>query len=95
MFLDSGICLKIFIENQEIFKNQKKFIIDRVLLALDINPSNDASVINWDKFLEFKKLLITKDATLQKSVEFMIKVKFLLLMLIYVFSFSKSRRKRK
>ena len=56
------------------FSKVKKVISDRILLALGVNPYQSYEKLNWQKFLRFKKILITRDAALVDIIQFIIKV---------------------
>ena len=71
---EPGISLKSFVESQRVLRNQKKFIVDRILLSLGTNPSNELSRITWDKFFLFKQILVSKEAPLVELINFMIHV---------------------
>lgn len=71
---EPGISLKYFVESQRVLNNQKKLIVDRILLSLGANPSNDLSMITWDKFFLFKQILVSKEAPLPDLINFMIQV---------------------
>ena len=73
--IDDGILLSVFLENYDIFKNQKKLVIKRLLLALGINIYNkEYEIITWEQFFKLKKILITKDLSNNELVSFVIKV---------------------
>ena len=73
--LDDGILLSIFLENYDIFKNQRKLIVERLLLALEINIYNkEYEIITWEQFFRFKKILVIKDTSNYELVCFVIKV---------------------
>jgi len=60
--LDNGILVSVLKEHFELFKNVKKVITNRILLALNINPQLLYEKLNWKKFLQFKSILINVDA---------------------------------
>ena len=66
---------KLFVESQDIFRNQKKFVTDRVLLALGVNPYSEYSLIGWNEFLRFKRVLVAKSAPVPEMVNFVIQVR--------------------
>lgn len=66
----------MFVESQKVLNNQKKFIVDRILLSLGLNPSNELSMVNWEKFYAFKQILVSKDAPIYDLINFMIQVFF-------------------
>jgi len=68
-----GISLKLFVESQRVLSHQKKFIVDRILLSLGLNPSNELSMVTWEKFCAFKQILVSKDAPVNDIINFMIK----------------------
>ena len=74
-FVDEGIIAKIFVDTQEIFKNNRVRIIERILLAFDINPQNPYFLVEWNNFRRFKDILVFKDASAEDMIEFVIKVK--------------------
>lgn len=51
-----------------------KFIITRILSALDINWADETEIIDWKKFNLFKSILYTIDASNDVMVGFMIRV---------------------
>ena len=65
------------------FSKVKKVISDRILLALGVNPYQSYEKLNWQKFLRFKKILITRDAALVDIIQFIIKVTNFLTILIF------------
>ena len=74
--------VKVFVEACDLFKKIKPFIVNRILLALGINPQNQLEMITWNHFLSFKKLLVYREAQNCDIVDFVIKVayqKFLIL----------------
>ena len=72
------------------FSKVKKVISDRILLALGVNPSQSYEKLNWQKFLRFKKILITRDAALVDIIQFIIKVRNFSIALLTLQSFSLS-----
>ena len=74
MFVGEGIVAKIFVESDEFFQTQEKFIVDRVLLLLGINPNNELDLVNWKQFSTFKHVLVNRDAPNNEIVDFIVKV---------------------
>ena len=72
--LEKGIFVSVLKENYEMFSKVKKVISDRILLALGVNPYMNYEKLNWQKFLRFKKILISRDAALVDIIQFIIKV---------------------
>ena len=65
---------KIFTESCDFFQTQQKFVVDRVLLVLGINPNNELEIVNWKQFSLFKRVLVNRDAPNNEIVEFIAKV---------------------
>ena len=74
--LEKGIFVSVLKDHFDMFSKVKKVISDRILLALGINPYQSYEKLNWQKFLRFKKILITRDAALVDIIQFIIKVSF-------------------
>lgn len=58
----------------EIFQKNEKDINNRILLALDLNPFNDNTKLDWESFIRFKRIVIQNENNLQENVEFLINV---------------------
>ena len=74
--LEKGVFVSVLKEHFDMFSKVKKVISDRILLALGVNPYQSYEKLNWQKFLRFKKILITRDAALVDIIQFIIKVSF-------------------
>ena len=61
---EPNITQNVLKANYEMFSKVKKVISDRILLALGVNPYQNYEKLNWQKFLRFKKILISRDAAL-------------------------------
>ena len=58
----------------EIFQKNDKDINNRIILALDLNPFNDTTKLDWESFIRFKRIVIQNDNNLQENVEFLVNV---------------------
>ena len=74
--LEKGVFVSVLKGHFDMFSKVKKVIADRILLALGVNPYQSYEKLNWQKFLRFKKILITRDAALVDIIQFIIKVSF-------------------
>lgn len=54
----------------------KPYILNRILLALGVNPHNELEIISWNNFLMFKKVIVNRDAPNYEIVDFVMKVIF-------------------
>jgi len=62
-------------ETPDFPKHQKKAIINRVLLALDVNLTNEFPILNFAQFQTLKKAIIYRDLPNAEMTEFVIKVR--------------------
>jgi len=70
---ERGICLQILSETPDFLKHQKKAIINRVLLALDVNLTSEFPIINFNQFQTFKRALIYRDLPNAEMTDFVIR----------------------
>ena len=49
-------------DKYDIFNKITKKVADRILQTLGLEPNNPSEKMNWETFLNFKRILITFDA---------------------------------
>jgi len=64
-------------ETPDFPKHQKKAIINRVLLALDVNLTNEFPILSFSQFQTLKKAIIYRDLPNAEMTEFVIKVRII------------------
>jgi len=70
------VLLCILKDRYGFFKHKSGELVNRVILSLSVNPLNDFSPIDWNKFTLLRRMMTTKDFEMLSCVKFMLSLFF-------------------
>ena len=66
--------MDVFIESQAMLAKHKRMVAERILAGLGITSLSKLTLMNWEQFCKYKKLLVEKSASKSEMIDFAIQV---------------------